>query len=391
MARRTGWKEPSCSRSTPFSAWGSSSLADLALTLIMAVWGSSFAIVRSLLGAAETSALLLVAVRMMAASALLAGFMAVGPGRRAQLRAVRGELLRDGMFAGGLLGIGFLLQTEGLQRTTASRSGFLTGTLVVMVPLIEFGLFRKRPTLPALLGVLLAFTGMTALSAPWSDASQATALGDGLTLACAVVFAGQIVALGRVAPKHPVLPLVLVQLATTGALAALVGPFVEVQHFSAAPRLWAAVLYLAVFATLLAFGIQTWAQKILPPVRVALISALEPVVAALWAGRPRVRQCTARRSRSARCASPSIPPGTCSAARRSAARPKASTWCMPETSAARERAPRSRPKRWSSSPARRWPSAPCTGTLVTSFHPGRCCSSACRTSSSARCETGRRR
>ena len=124
---------------------------------------------------------------------------------------------------------------------------------------------------------------MTALSAPWSDAAQATALGDGLTLACAVVFAGQIVALGRVAPKHPVLPLVLVQLATTGALAALVGPFVEVQHFSAAPRLWAAVLYLAVFATLLAFGIQTWAQKILPPVRVALISALEPVFAALWA------------------------------------------------------------------------------------------------------------
>ncbi|TMB08051.1 MAG: DMT family transporter [Deltaproteobacteria bacterium] len=110
-----------------------------------------------------------------------------------------------------------------------------------------------------------------------------TALGDALTLACAVVFAGQIVALGRAAPKHPVLPLVLVQLATTGALAALAGPFVEAQHFSAAPRLWAALLYLAVFATLLAFGIQTWAQKVLPPVRVALISALESVFAALWA------------------------------------------------------------------------------------------------------------
>src|SRR2546422_271982 len=197
MARRTGLKERICSRSTPFSAWGYSSLADLALTLIMAVWGSSFAILRSLLGAAEASPLLLVAVRMALASALLGGFMAVAPGCRAQLRAIRGELLRDGMFAGGLLGIGFLLQTEGLQRTTASRSGFLTGTLVVMGPLIEFGLFRKRPTL--------------------------------------------------------------------------------------APRLWAALLYLAVFATLLAFGIQTWAQKVLPPVRVALISALEPVFAALWA------------------------------------------------------------------------------------------------------------
>src|SRR5438445_1263478 len=176
MARRTGWKERSCSRSTPFSAWGSSSLADLALTLIMAVWGSSFAILRSLLGAGEASPLLLVAVRMAIASVLLAGFMALSPGHRALLRAIRGELLRDGVFAGGLLGIGFLLQTEGLQRTTASRSGFLTGTLVVMVPLIEFGLFRKRPTSAALIGVLLAFTGMTAISAPWSDASQDSAL-----------------------------------------------------------------------------------------------------------------------------------------------------------------------------------------------------------------------
>jgi drug/metabolite transporter (DMT)-like permease len=61
------------------------------------------------------------------------------------------------------------------------------------------------------------------------------------------------------------------------------GPVVDSQQFSATPRLWLALLYLAVFATLLAFGVQTWAQKILPPVRVALISALEPVFAALWA------------------------------------------------------------------------------------------------------------
>ena len=249
----------------------------------MAIWGSSFAILRSLLGDAAASPLALVAVRMSMASALLLGFMAATPGGRAQLRGLRGDLLRDGAIAGGLLGLGFLLQTEGLQRTTASRSGFLTGTLVVLTPLIELVVFRKRPARPALSGVLLAFVGITVLSAPWSGASQATALGDGLTLGCAVVFAGQIVALGRIAPKHPVIPLLLLQLAATGAVAALAGPLVEAQHFSGAPRLWLALLYLAVFATLLAFGVQTWAQRILPPVRVALISALEPVFAALWA------------------------------------------------------------------------------------------------------------
>jgi len=258
-------------------------LADLALALIMAIWGSSFAILRSLLGDAAASPLALVAVRMSMASALLLGFMAATKGGRAQLRGLRGDLLRDGAIAGGLLGLGFLLQTEGLQRTTASRSGFLTGTLVVLTPLIELLVFRKRPARPALIGVLLAFVGITVLSAPWSGAAQATALGDALTLGCAVVFAGQIVALGRIAPKHPVIPLLLLQLATTGAVAALAGPLVEAQHFSGAPRLWLALLYLAVFATVLAFGVQTWAQRILPPVRVALISALEPVFAALWA------------------------------------------------------------------------------------------------------------
>ncbi|HYS07147.1 MAG TPA: DMT family transporter [Myxococcales bacterium] len=258
-------------------------MADLALTLIMAVWGSSFAILRSLLGNAAASPLSLVAVRMALASALLLGGMAATRSGRTQLRGLRGELLRDGLVAGGLLGLGFLLQTEGLQRTTASRSGFLTGTLVVFTPLIEFVLFRKRPAPPALAGVLLAFVGITVLSAPWSGAARPTALGDALTLGCAVVFAGQIVALGRIARKHPVLPLLLVQLATTGAVAAIAGPLVETQHFSGAPRLWLALLYLAVFATLLAFGVQTWAQRILPSVRVALISSLEPVFAAIWA------------------------------------------------------------------------------------------------------------
>jgi drug/metabolite transporter (DMT)-like permease len=258
-------------------------LADLALTLIMAVWGSSFAILRSLLGDGAASPLALVAVRMAVASALLLGFMAASSKGRAQLRSLRGELLRDGVFVGALLGIGFVMQIEGLQRTTASRSGFLTGTLVVLVPLIELAVFRKRPALPAAIGVLLAFVGMTVLSAPWSNTSKATAVGDALTLACALVFAAQIVALGRIAPRHPVLPLLFLQLATIGALAALAGPVVDAQQFSGTPRLWLALLYLAVFATLLAFGIQTWAQKILPPVRVALISALEPVFAALWA------------------------------------------------------------------------------------------------------------
>src|SRR5438067_596955 len=196
----------------------------------MAVWGSSFSILRALLGKAAASPLALVAVRMGIASALLAGFLAASEEGRAKLRGIRGSLLREGLFAGGLLGVGFLLQTEGLLRTTASRSGFLTGTLVALVPLIEFVVFRKRPAPPALLGVVLAFIAMTALSAPWADASAATLLGDWLTLGCALIFAGHIVFLCRIAARRPILPLLFLQLATTGLMAAIAGPLVETQH-----------------------------------------------------------------------------------------------------------------------------------------------------------------
>ena len=255
-------------------------MADLALTGIMAIWGSSFAVLRGLMGRSAASPIALVAVRMAMATVLLTAYLAI----TGRLKALRGPVVRDGIFCGALLGVGFLLQTEGLQRTTASRSGFLTGLLVVTTPLLEFALFRKRPAGPALIGVALAFFGMTVLSAPWADSSTATLLGDWLTVGCAVVFAGHIVALGRLAPRHPVLPMLLLQLATTCAVATLAGPLIEAQHFATGePRLWLALIYLALFATLAAFGIQTWAQKTLPPVRVALISSLEPVFAATWA------------------------------------------------------------------------------------------------------------
>ncbi|HMC35142.1 MAG TPA: EamA family transporter, partial [Myxococcales bacterium] len=109
-------------------------MADLALAAIMAIWGSTFAVVRALVGGGEAkvSPMLLVAARMALSSALLFAWLAA----RGQLRFSR-ALWRDGLLCAALLGGGFLLQIEGQHRTTASRSGFLTGLLVVFVPLLE--------------------------------------------------------------------------------------------------------------------------------------------------------------------------------------------------------------------------------------------------------------
>ena len=281
-------------------------MADLALTLVMAVWGSSFAVLRFFLSGAggdssqAASPLAVLAVRMALASALLAGYLALRPAGRAALRSLaapgalaRGGVLRDGLLCGGLLALAFLFQTEGLPRTTASRSGFLTGLLVAFVPLLELLLYRKRPSPPQLFALGLSLAGMALLSGAVTLAGApgdgglapigSTLFGDLLTTCGALVFALHILALGRVAARHPISPLLLLQLASVGLAAALVGPLVEVQLLPASPRLWAAIVYLALFCTLVAYGVQTWAQRIVTPVRMALLNSLEPVFAALWA------------------------------------------------------------------------------------------------------------
>lgn len=270
-------------------------MADLALAAVMAIWGSSFAVIRFFLGGTGApklaSPVLFLAARMGLATVLLAGLLAARSETRAQLRQIfswrsariEGSLLRSGLVCGALLAIGFLLQIEGLQRTTASRSGFLTGLLVVFTPLFELLIFRRKPPPAALAGVLLAFSGMALLAGPTGGGAANTAAGDALTVGCALVFALHIIALGRAARRHAILPLLLVQLGTVWLAAAAAGPAIEAPVLAPAPRLWLAIGYLALFATLLAFGVQTWAQRKLAPVRIALLSSLEPVFAALWA------------------------------------------------------------------------------------------------------------
>ena len=284
-------------------------MADLSLILVMAVWGSSFPILRFFLSGAggdvtrAASPLAVVAARMVVASLLLLGWLALRPQGRATLAKLfapgalaRGGVVRDGLFCGALLAAGFLLQTEGFPRTTASRSGFLTGLLVAFVPLLELIFFKKRPAPPALVALALAVAGMALLSGTFQlgleggslrfsapAAGVDTLAGDLLTVGCAVLFAGHILVLGRVASRHPVSLLLLLQLVCIAATAAVVGPLVETSRLPAAPSLWAAIVYLALFATLLAFGVQTWAQRVVTAVRIAILSALEPVFAALWA------------------------------------------------------------------------------------------------------------
>jgi drug/metabolite transporter (DMT)-like permease len=241
-----------------------------ALVAVTAVWGVTFVQVKDAVEIYPLFAFL--AVRFAIASAALA----LPAGRR-----VRG-LGRNGVVAGLLLGsllaLGYALQTAGLERTTVSATGFVTGMYVVLTPLLALVLFRIRSGLGVWLGVGLATAGLAMLSGVGGGSIS----GNLLVLAGAAAYSLQIVLLERYAPRFDSLALTFVEM-----IAALVGLGVVAlaRGELSTPRgwtVWGALVVTGVFASALAFLVQAWAQRRTSATRTALAFAMEPVFAALF-------------------------------------------------------------------------------------------------------------
>jgi drug/metabolite transporter (DMT)-like permease len=242
--------------------------AEFSLAAITAIWGFTFVIVKGAL--ADASPLPFLAVRFMLAGLLLLVILGRG-------RVGRGTIL-PGSIMGVFLFGGYLFQTWGLVYTTPSKSAFLTGFSVILVPLIMMLLGQKLG--PAtLLGAVLGLGGIYLLVAP--SGMGGVNLGDIFTLVGATSFAVHIVLVGRYTKRFSFLHLVPVQILAVGLLASAAMVVFPAQkwHFSA--RLAVAILVTAVLATGVAFSVQNWAQQYTPPAPTALIFALEPVFAAI--------------------------------------------------------------------------------------------------------------
>lgn len=240
----------------------------LALVAVTAVWGITFVQVKDAVALYPLFAFL--AVRFAIAAIVLA---APAAGR---LRS----LGRPGWLAGSALGLllalGYALQTAGLERTTVSSAGFITGLYVVFTPLLALLLFRTRVGGAVWIGVALAVLGLAMLS----GVGAGDPLGDLLVLLGSAAYSVQIVLMERYAPRHD--PLAFTQaemLAAFGgfAVVALALGQVEVPH---GWTVWGALLVTGIFASALGFLVQTWAQRRTSATRTALAFALEPV----WAG-----------------------------------------------------------------------------------------------------------
>ena len=246
-------------------------MVDALLIFITALWGLTFVTVQDALAQADTFSFL--ALRFgcgAAAAALLAG-----PKLRERKTLTSGLLLSVFMF------VGFLLQTLGLERTSASRSAFITGLSVVLVPVVSWVLFRKRPRATSLVGIAFAAFGLYVLTGQAAAGSSGALSGDLLTLGCAVSYAFHITLTERLAPKEGTMALVTVQLASVSLLSAACLPFTH-PHVAWTPSFIGAFLFCGVAASAGAIGVQTWAQARISAVRAGLIFSLEPVFASAY-------------------------------------------------------------------------------------------------------------
>jgi drug/metabolite transporter (DMT)-like permease len=244
--------------------------ADGALVGLTVLWGTTFAVVKGALGDSDPFSFL--ALRF----GLGATVLSVLAGRR----LFSPSHLRRGAVLGVFLFAGFALQTVGLTRTTPSRSAFITGLYVLLVPGVMLALFRRVPRASSLVGVVLSAMGLYYLTGAEVGAAGLST-GDLLTLGCAVAYAFHIAFTDRYAPKEGVDALVAVQLWVVALLSAACLPFVEVR-VAWTPAFVGAVAFCGILASALALSVQTWAQARTSAVRAAIIYSLEPLFAGVF-------------------------------------------------------------------------------------------------------------
>jgi len=245
--------------------------AELALLGTTFVWGSSFVVVKLI--ANDISSSLFIAVRFGIGALLFCLFLAK------QLRYITRKTLLRGIFLGGIVGSGVVIQNYGIYLTTASKAAFITGLMVIFTPVFQLILERRPPKLGNVIGIIIITYGLYLLTSP---AGSGINFGDVLVLLSALLFGVYIVYLNIYATGENVLHLSLIQVSVTTLLAAVTVPFENVT-FNPTGTLISLLLYMGICGTIVTTYIQTRYQKDTTPTRAVIIYTIEPVITAVLA------------------------------------------------------------------------------------------------------------
>ncbi len=257
-------------------AAGSSWVAAVALVCVAAVWGGTFVIVADAIASYPMYAFL--AWRFALATV---AFIALFP---RSIRRLDAANLRMGLVAGVFLTAGYIFQTWGLDgetATTPARAAFITGLYVVIVPVAQAVVLRRVPRKGTIAGAAMALAGLWTLSGVDAQGLGGWVTGDSLVVVCAVAYSIHMLVLGSTDARHDTGALTLVQLMTVTVATGVISLLTEEAGLPARTDVLLAIAICGILASALAFAVQTWAQRRIPPARVALILVTEPAFGGL--------------------------------------------------------------------------------------------------------------
>ena len=245
--------------------------AELALLLLAFFWGITFPLVKIALN--FCSPFLFLTIRF------VLGTLIVWAVYCKKTASIDKATLKAGIMLGVLLFLGYAFQTVGLKYTAASKSAFITGLFVVMVPPLSVLIIKEKPKLFSLIGVILAISGLWLMTRPKGSEFN---LGDLLTLFCAISFSFHVIYVQIYNRMFDFEKLVFVQLLTTTILSIPSMFLFETIKFAYNPNLLLAILVTALFATALGITIQNRMQKDTTATKASVIYTMEPVFAGVF-------------------------------------------------------------------------------------------------------------
>jgi drug/metabolite transporter (DMT)-like permease len=258
-----------------------------ALILTTIIWGGAFPAVKIALP--FTSPMMFLSLRFSLALLLLLPFVKI------IFSSAEKNIWKGEMLIGFLYFLGYAFQTAGLQYTTATKSGFITGTFVIFTPIFQLIIEKRKPSKQSLIGIASVIIGLLFLSSTgtsilevFEEIGSNFNFGDLLTLICAIFYSLYIVYLDIYSKKLEVMPLVFFQIGVTALGSIIVALFlssvnIESLAITFNDTLIFAVLYTAILSTILTTTLQTKFQKYISPTRAGIIFSLEPIFSALSA------------------------------------------------------------------------------------------------------------
>lgn len=263
------------------------SISEAALLIVTVLWGATFAIVKGSLS--DISSMLFITFRFSIALILLLPFVLP------VIKDFNKQSIKSGAILGTIMFLGFATQTIGLKFTYATKSGFLTGTAVIMIPFLQLLIEKKWPGKGTLIGAVIVLIGILFLASGGDsvfsfieDLGGNFNIGDFFTLICAVSFAFYVIYLDIFSKKIDFMILLFMQILMCviwGLITSFLfaGLSLEPIRVEFTGNLLMGLAYTAIIATLITTALQTKYQKGVTPAQAGIIYSFEPIFAAIAA------------------------------------------------------------------------------------------------------------